>query len=223
MNIQSELLLQAGLSECFPDGAIPRVRSPTFLVDKKGPGSRRMVIHFGKLNSRKKTHAGYLPSMVELPESLARCRFKSTLDMRSWYLQVGLTERAKNLSTFCVPSGRCFRPLCMMFGLSNAPAIFQELMEELILEVKQDKRAREILKSGHLASLFDDTGVGADSLEDHYYLMEKYFQVCKKNMVRIKFSECNFGKEEMPYLGFVLGWNVWKPNDKHLAPIGNVR
>ena len=95
INLQTEELLKAGLIECFPPGQIPPVCSPTFLVDKKGSSSRRMVIHFGKLNARIKPHAAFLPSMEELTEGLVRCRYKSTMDMRSGYWQVGLTERAK--------------------------------------------------------------------------------------------------------------------------------
>ena len=119
---QANELLKAGLIESFPPGEIPLVCSPTFLVDKKDSKTRRMVIQFRKLNSRSKAHAGYLPNMEQLFESLAKCRFKSKLDMRSGFWQVGLSERAKNLCTFCIPSGRCFRPLCMMFGLQGAPA-----------------------------------------------------------------------------------------------------
>ena len=114
---QANELLKAGLIEAFPPGEIPLVCSPTFLVDKKESKTRRMVIHFRKLNARAKAHAGYLPNMEQLVESLAKCRYKTKLDMRSGFWQVGLSERAKNLCAFCIPSGRCFRPLCMMFGL----------------------------------------------------------------------------------------------------------
>eukprot|EP00667_Euglena_gracilis_P023977 EG_transcript_27322 len=181
IDLQCEELLKSGLIEQFPVGEIPQVCSPTFLVDKKGSSTRRMVIHYGKLNARSKAHAGYLPSMEVLIESLAKCRWKSTLDMRSGYWQIPITKRAANLSAFCIPSGRCFRPKRMMFGLSNAPGIFQELMEILTSQCKTDLRVREILKDGHLASFFDDTGVGANSEEDHLYLLEKWFEVCRKN------------------------------------------
>ena len=119
-----------------------------------------MVIQFRKLNSRSKPHAGYLPNMELLVESLAKCRFKSKLDIRSGFWQVGLSERAKELRACCLPSGRIFRPLCMMFGLQGAQGIFQELVEILASETKQNPKVREILVNGHLASFFDDTGLG---------------------------------------------------------------
>ena len=71
--MQAEELIKAGLAETFPVGKIPHVCSPTFYVDKKDSKSRRMVIHFRKLNSRTKPHAAYLPNMEQLVESLAKC------------------------------------------------------------------------------------------------------------------------------------------------------
>ena len=120
---QAEELLKAGLAEAFPPGQIPHFCSPTFLVDKKESKTRRMVIQFKTLNSRTKAHAAYLPNMEQMVESLAKCRYKSKHDMRSGFWQVGLSERAKDLCTFCIPSGRCFRPLCMPFALQGAPGV----------------------------------------------------------------------------------------------------
>ena len=219
INLQAEELLKAGLAEVFPPGEIPHVCSPTFLVDKKDSKTKRMVIQYRKLNARTKPHAGYLPNMDELVESLAKCKLKSKLDMRSGFWQVGLTERAKNLSTFCIPSGRCLRPLCMMFGLQGAPGIFQELMEILISQCKQDPEVRKILETGHLASFFDDTGIGTQNEEEHFYLLEKYFEICKKNQIRIKLSKCSFLEIETDYLGFSLGWGTWKPSAKGVSGI----
>ena len=106
IELQAQELVKAGLAEPYPPGEIPHFCSPTFLVDKKDSKTRRMVIQFRKLNARTKPHAGFLPNMDQLVESLAKCRFKSKLDMRSGFWQVGLTERARDLSAFCLPSGR---------------------------------------------------------------------------------------------------------------------
>ena len=130
--------------------------------------------------------------MEQMVESLAKCRLKSKLDMRSGFWQVGLSERAKDLCTFCIPSGRCFRPLCMMFGLQGAPGVFQELMEILISQCKQDPQVRKVLENGHLAAFLDDTGIGTQTEEEHYLMLEKYFQICQKNQIRIKLSKCAF-------------------------------
>ena len=214
IEMQAEELVKAGLAEVFPPGQIPHVCSPIFLVEKKESKSKRMVIQFRKLNSRSKPHVGYLPNMELLVESLAKCRFKSKLDMRSGFWQVGLSERAKDLCAFCLPSGRILRPLCMMFGLQGAPGIFQELVEILACETRQNPKVREILENGHLASFFDDTRLGSQTEDEHFFLLEEYFKVCLKNQVRIKLSKCSFLDTEIEYLGYFLGWETWKLMEK---------
>ena len=216
---QANELLQAGLAEAFPPGEIPHFCSPTFLVDKKDSKTRRMVIQFRKLNSRTKAHAAFLPNMEQMVESLAKCRYKSKLDMRSGFWQVGLSDRAKDLCTFCISSGRCFRPLCMPFGLQGAPGVFQELMEILSTQCKQDPQVRTILENGHLASFFDDTGVGTQNEDEHFHLLETYFQVCEANHIRIKLSKCSFFETEIEYLGYSLGGGTWKQNAKRVQAI----
>ena len=109
----------------------------------------------------------------------------------------------------------------MMFGLQGAPGIFQELMEILATKCKQDKEVRDILTFGHLASFFDDTGIGSQTLDEHFRLLEKYFQVCQDNNVRVKLSKCEFLKEEIDYLGFTIGWGQWKPSKKRVHAILN--
>jgi len=151
LELQAEELLKAGLAEAFPLGQIPHFCSPTFLVDKKESKTRRMVIQFRKLISRTRAHAAFLPNMEQMVASLAKNRFKSKLDMRSGFWQVSLSHRAKDLCAFCVPSGRCFRPLCMPFGLQGAPGVFQELIESLATQTKQDKKVLQILSEVHSA------------------------------------------------------------------------
>jgi len=180
-----------------------------------------MVIQFRKLNSRTKPHAAFLPNMEQMVESLAKCHYKSKLDMRSGFWQVGLSDRAKDLCTFCVPSDRCFRPLCMPFGLQGAPGVFQELMEILASQCKHDPKVREILVNGHLASFFDDTGLGTQTEEEHYFLLEKWFQTCLTNQIRINLSKCSFFETEIDYLGYSLGWGTWKPSSKRVQAILN--
>ena len=126
---QVDELVNAGLLEPFPPGEFPKYCSPTFLVDKKESKTRRMVGKYVKLNKRSKSHVGWLPNMEALVENMAKTKYKSKLDLRSGFWQVGLTPRAQELSAITTPNGRCFRWLCMPFGLQGAPGVFQEMIE----------------------------------------------------------------------------------------------
>ena len=91
-----------------------------------------------------------------LVEGMATNRWKSKLDLRLGFWQVGLTERAKDLCAFTTPLGCCFRWLCMPFGLHGAPGIFQEMMEMLISKIKSRSEVKPLLKHIHLGAFFDD-------------------------------------------------------------------
>jgi hypothetical protein len=74
-----------------------------------------------------------------------------------------------------------------------------------------------------LASFFDDTGVGSQTLDEHFVLLKRYFTVCQENHIRIKLSKCEFLKEEIDYLGFTLGWGKWQPSKKRVQAIINAK
>ena len=143
---QVDELVQAGLLEPFPPGEYPKYCTPTFLVDKKDSKTRRMVGQYSRLNKRCKPHAGWLPSMEMLVENLAKTKFKSKLDLRSGFWQIGLTPRAQELTAITTPNGRCFRWLCMPFGLQGAPGVFQEMIEILTSKVKNNSTLKNALQ-----------------------------------------------------------------------------
>ena len=125
---QVQELVESGLVEAYPKGKNPTHCSPTFLVEKKESKTKRMVGQYKKVNELTKMHSGFLPNMEGMVEALAGCRVKTKLDLRSGFWQVGLTERAKEITSFCTPNGQVWRWNCMPFGISSAPALFQELI-----------------------------------------------------------------------------------------------
>ena len=65
-------------------------------------------------------------------ERIAKCRYKTKMDKRGGFGQVGLTAAAQELLAFITPKGRVFKWKVMPFGLANAPALFQELMNRIL-------------------------------------------------------------------------------------------
>ena len=137
--------------------------------------------------------------MEDAVENLSRYKYKSKLDMRSGFWKVSLSPEAQNLCAFITPSGRIFKPLVMPFGLSNAPPIFQELMEKVVQETKMHPKAKHLFRAqtGHVAAFFNDSGLGANTIEDALLVLDVWLEVCAKNNVRVKLRKCEFVKEEI--------------------------
>ena len=218
-------LVDCGLVEAYPKGKNPIHCSPTFLVEKKESRTKRMVGQYKKVNEMTKMHSGFLPNMESMVESLAGCKVKSKLDLRSGLWIVGMSERAKEITSFFTPNGQVWRWNIMPFGISSAPALFQELMERIIAEVKENPKIAKLLEAKDaqnqcfLAAFFDDEWIGSPTIEDHLLILEDFFKVFQRQKLCIKLSKCEFLKENLEYLGFSIGWGTWRPSSKKVQSI----
>ena len=59
---------------------------------------------------------------------------------------------------------------------------------------------------------------GTNTQEDHVLLLREFFIVCQENHLRINLEKCKFMKEEMEYLGFDVGYGLWKPAASEMQP-----
>ena len=101
--------------------------SPIVLVRKKD-GSLRFCIDYRKVNTiiRKDTYP--LPRVDDTLDTLSGSRWFTTLDLVSGYWQVEVSPPSIEKTAFCTPEG-LFEFKVMPFGLCNAPATFQRLMD----------------------------------------------------------------------------------------------
>ena len=141
--------------------------------------------------------------------------------IRVW--QVDLTGRAKYLMAFRTPNRRVFRWLVMPFGIANAPALFQELMNQVLTILKQRPTVQALLERGAVAEAhIDDVLLGTNSIEDRPLLLTEFFEVCLEQNLRIKLEKCEFLKTELEYLGFRVGDGHWGPCEDKLKSPGSV-
>ena len=97
---------------------------------KPGSTAKRLVVDYGELNKKTLNHSGSIPNMESSLEKIASCRYKTKMDNRSGFWQVDLTRNTPELLAFITPQGRVFKWKVMPFGVANAPALFQELMNK---------------------------------------------------------------------------------------------
>jgi len=106
--------------------------SPVVLVQKKD-GSIRFCIDYRKVNAVTRKDAYPLPRVDDTFDTLAGSSWFSTLDLKSGYWQVEVNPSDREKTAFCTQQG-LFEFNVMPFGLCNAPATFQRLMNLVLAE-----------------------------------------------------------------------------------------
>ena len=131
-----------------------------------------------------------------------------------------MTERAQDLTAFIAPDRQVYKWRVMPFGIANAPAVFQELMNQIIALCKRQPAVQELLQRGAvLEAHIDDVILGTNTIDDHLLLLREFYTVCQENHLRIKLEKCEFLKTETDYLGFHIGDGWWKPQDQKMKPL----
>ena len=139
--------------------------SSNVVVVRKKDGSIRLCVDFRKLNDRTIKDAYAIPRVEDSLHILAGAKFFSKLDLRCGYWQVELKEDDKHKTAFQVGTLGFFEFNKMPFGLCNAPATFQRLMERCM----GDMNLRDCL------IYLDDIIIFSSSFEDHLDKLQTVF------------------------------------------------
>ena len=98
-----------------------------------------------------------MPRVEEVLEGVGQARFISKLDLSKGYYQVQLTEEAISKTAFTSHRGT-FEFTRVPFGVKNAPACFQELMQRVLADHRQ-----------YATAYMDDVVIFSTSWEDHIH------------------------------------------------------
>ena len=106
--------------------------------------------------------------MESTVETAARCSSKTKMDKRSGFWQIDLMEHPQDLTAFIAPAGRVYKWQVMPFGITNAPAFFHELMNQVIALCKQPPAVQEVLQCGAVwEAHMHDVILGTNTIDDH--------------------------------------------------------
>ena len=158
------------LQDMLDRGAIRPSKSPwcnAIVLVRKKDGTLRFCIDFRKLNARTKKDAFPLPRMQETMESKVGAQFFSSLDLKSGFWQVRMSEKSRQYTAFTVGSLGMYEFLWMPYGLCNAPVMFQRLMQNCLEE----------LNLTYALVYLDNVIVYSKTEEDHLCWLQAIFEV----------------------------------------------
>ncbi|KAJ9531318.1 hypothetical protein QJQ45_006759 [Haematococcus lacustris] len=166
--------------------------APILFVQKKS-GELRMCIDYRQLNKLTLRDQYPLPRIDDLFDRLSGCSVFSSLDLQAGYHQIRITPEDVPKTAFRTPEGH-FQFKVLSFGLTNAPATFQRVMNDAFAPVL-----------GKCALVYlDDILVMSKSLPEHLQHLRLVFDLLRKNKLYAKMSKCEFMQLTLRFLGHVI-------------------
>jgi len=130
--------------------------SPVFFVGKKD-GSKRMVMDYRNLNDQTIKNNYPLPLITELIDNMGSKKVFTKMDLRWGFNNVRIKEEDEWKGVF-ITHIDSFEPTVMFFGITNLPATFQAMMNEIL---------RDLINKGKVAAFVDDVLVETETEEEH--------------------------------------------------------
>ncbi len=121
-----------------------------------------------------------------------------------------MTDESREKTAFVTHSG-LYEFVVMPFGLCNAPATFQRLMNTVLADLIRDKCIVYI----------DDILVMGDTLEDHLCNVGRVLQRLREAGLKLKPAKCHFLRKRVEFLGYVVSEDGISPDPRKVVAVRN--
>jgi len=146
-----------------------------------------------------------LPRMDDCIDFLGDAKVFYTLDCNAGYWQIPVAEEDRDRTTFVCHEG-AYRYIPLPFGLPIAPATFQRAIGMILGG----------LKWKHCLVYLDDIIVFSQTPGEHVEHLREVFTALAKAGVSLKAKKCHLFREEVEYLGHIVGRGELKVQDKNI-------
>ena len=203
--------MQAQINELLAQGHIRPSTSPygapVLFVPKKD-GRWRMCVDYRALNRQTIRDKYPLPRIDDLLDRLGRAKHFSTLDLASGYHQIAVKASDIPKTAFRTQRGQ-FEFIVMPFGVTNAPATFQRLMNNIF---------KEELDAFVLVYL-DDILIFSQTLQEHIGHIRQALEKLRTAKLYARLHKCSFFQKRVEYLGFDVSAQGVQPSPEKVRTI----
>ena len=203
----AKLLAIGAISEADP-GACPYA-SRTVIAPKKD-GTLRMCVDYRDINAQTEKDAYPLPRIDTVWATLAKAKYFAALDLIMGYHQVEVDSKDRFKTAFLTHKG-LYTYNVMPFGLCNAPATFQRLMEKIL---------GKLVGHGVLVYL-DDVLIYAETPTQLLDMLSQVLRLLADAGLKCKGSKCFLFTEQVHYLGHIVSNNGINPEPAKIEKIRN--
>ena len=150
--------------------------------------------------------------MQETMESMVWAQFFSSMDLKSGFWQVRMSEKSQQYTAFTVGSLGVYEFLRMPYRLCNASATFQRLMQNCLGE----------LNLTYALVYLDDVIVYSKTELDHLRRLQAVFERFHEHGLKLKPSKCSFLQKQITFLGHEISADGMMPGNLNLKGIAEM-
>ncbi len=182
---------------------------PILFVPKKND-MKQLCVNYRQLNKIIRQDSYSLPLIKELQDRLDRVKWFTSLDLKEAYYQIQMKE-GKEWKTAFWMRYRHYEYTVMPFGLKNAPATFQRLINDMLREYLDD----------FAITYLDDILIYLNDLEMHRSHVHKILRKLNERTLYVKKSKSKFEAKEIKFLDYIIQSEQIKKNSKKTNAVRN--
>ena len=166
--------------------------SPITLQPKKD-GTSRFCIDFRRVNGVTKKDAHPIANIKEIFDQLGGAEVFSTLDLKSGYWQIPVAPNDREKTAFVCHLG-LYEYNRLPFGLANAPAQFQRVMNYVLAD----------MIGSYVLVYLDDIIIFSSDVEEHASHVDNVLKRLQRYNMTLKAEKCHFAQAEVELLGYTV-------------------
>ncbi|XP_010317466.2 uncharacterized protein [Solanum lycopersicum] len=178
------------------------------LFQNKQDGTMQMCLDYRALNKATIKNKYPVPLVHDLTDTLSKACWFTKLDLREGYWQVRIVEGDEPKTTSVTRYGS-YEFLVMPFRLTNAPATFCNLMNNVLFDYVDDI----------VVVYIDDIFIYSRTLEEHINHLSLVLSQLRKYTLYVKIEKCEFDQEEIKFFGHLVTKNQVRMDPKKVQDI----